>query len=92
MVILEPSTNPLLVGLQELILVIYIEDVGLTFSFVHVRFYIAMGKAYIIKVQFLHITLSPKIRYKKSIVCKNELEIEGLLLQNLEFFFVTYKI
>jgi hypothetical protein len=51
-----------------------------------------MGKAYIIKVQFLHITLSPKIRYKKSIVCKNELEIEGLLLQNLDFFFVTYKI
>jgi hypothetical protein len=34
MVILEPSTNPLLVGLQKLIIVFYVEDVGLTFSFV----------------------------------------------------------
>jgi hypothetical protein len=69
-VILELSNYPFLVGLQELILVFYIENVGLMFSFVQVRFYATMSKAYVIKVQFPHITLSPKIGYKNLIIYK----------------------
>jgi hypothetical protein len=40
------------------------------FSFVEVRLYVAIGRAYLDQGSFPHKALSPKVGNKKSMICK----------------------